>query len=152
MCFDGELHRKFVHYLFGVAVDDESDGIFDANTPLPAVEELVVADLGGGGLVLDGSRGIGDDHIREGVCAASVAEKQGVALAVVAGIVGVDTHLDESAVGVLAVSGGYTFRNNTRARVTADMDHLGTRVRWLVIIGDGHRVEFGRGVVASQDA
>ena len=74
MCFDGELHGKFVHYLFGVAVDDESDGIFDANTPLPAVEELVVADLGGGGLVLDGSRRISDDHVRESVCAATVAE------------------------------------------------------------------------------
>ena len=144
MCFDGELHGKFVHYHFGGAVDDESEGIFDPKTPLPAVEELVVADLGGGGLVLDGSRRIGDDHIREGVCATTVAEKQGVALAVVAGIVGVDTHLDESSVGVLAMSGGYTFRNNTRARVTVDMDHLGTRVRLLEIIGDRDGVEFGR--------
>ena len=144
MCFDGELHRKFVHYLFGVAVDDESDGIFNANTPLPAVEELVVADLGGGGLMFDRSRGVSDDHVRESVCAATVAEEQGVALAVVAGIVGVDTHLDESAVGVLAMSGRDTFRNNTRARVTADVDHLGARVRLLEIIGDGHRVELGR--------
>ena len=144
MCFDGELHRKFVHNLFGVAVDDESDGIFDANTPLPAVEELVVADLGSGGLVFDSSRWVSDDHVGESVCAAAVAEKQGVALAVVAGVVGMEAHFDESAVGVLAMSGGYTFRNNARARVTADVDHLGARVRLLEIIGDGHRVELGR--------
>ena len=50
------------------------DGIFDADTALPAVEELVFVDLAGRCLVLDGRRRIGDDHVREGMRAALVTQ------------------------------------------------------------------------------
>ena len=41
LCFDGELHREFVKYVFGVTVDDESDGILGRDAALVAVEQLV---------------------------------------------------------------------------------------------------------------
>ncbi len=70
----------------------------------------------------------------------------------IACVLGMDTHLDESAIGVLAVSGGYTFGYNARARVAADVDHLRARVRLLPVISNGHRVELGGRVVAFEDA
>ena len=149
--FDGELHRQFVHDLFGVAVDDESDGIFDTDTALLAVEELVLVDLGDGRLVLDGGGGVGDDHIGESVCPAFIAQQQTVTLAVVTRILCVHAHLNQSAICVLAMSGGDTFGDNTRACILADMDHLGAGVGLLVVIGDGDGVELRGGVIATQD-
>ena len=70
---DGKLHRELVHDLFGVAVDDESDGVLKADAALLAIEELIFVDLGGRCLMLDGRRGVGDDHVGEGVCAAFIA-------------------------------------------------------------------------------
>ena len=74
MRFDGELHRQFVHDFFGIAIDNEAHGVFDANTALTAVEELVLANLAGGGFVFDDGSRIADLHIRECVCAAFIAE------------------------------------------------------------------------------
>ena len=72
--FDGELHRQFVHYLLGIAIDDKSHSVFDANASLTAVEELVLADLTGSGFVFHDSSWIADLHIRECVCATFIAE------------------------------------------------------------------------------
>ena len=74
MSFDGELHRQFVHDLFGIAIDDEAYGVFDAYTALTAVEELVFADLASGGFVFYDSSRIADLHVRECVCSALIAE------------------------------------------------------------------------------
>ena len=62
--FDGELHREFVHDLFGIAVDDKADRVLGGYTALAAVEELVLGDLGSGCLVLYDSSGIGNLHVR----------------------------------------------------------------------------------------
>ena len=75
LCFNGELHGEFVHDFFGVSVDDESDGVFERDTPLLAVEELFFVDFGSGGFVFNGGGGVRDDHVGEGVCAAFVAEE-----------------------------------------------------------------------------
>ena len=150
--FDGELHGQFVHYLFGVTVDDEADSVFEGDSPLLAVEELVFVDLGGGGFVLHRCRGVGDDHVREGVCAALIAQEERVALAVVAGVLGMKTHLDESAVRILAMSGGDTFGDDARAGVLTDVDHLRARVRLLVVISERYGVELRGGIIAFEDA
>ena len=70
LCLDGELHGQLVKDVLGVAVDDEPNGFLLGDAPLLTVEELVLADLGGRGLMLhDGRRAAALDH-REGVSAA----------------------------------------------------------------------------------
>ena len=85
------------------------------------------------------------------IFAALVAQQQAVALAVVTGVLGMHAHFDQSAVGVLAVTGRDTFADDTRAGVLADMNHFRSRVGLLVVVGDGYRVEFGGRVVTAQD-
>ena len=53
---DGELHREFLEDFLAEAVDDHRDRVFGGDAALPAVENLVLADLRGGRLVLDASR------------------------------------------------------------------------------------------------
>ena len=75
-------------------------------------------------------------YIREGVGSALVAEKQRVAAAVVAPANGLGTHLDETAVGILAMSCRDTLTDDCATRIAAEMDHFGTGVGLLVVIGD----------------
>ena len=149
--FDGELHGQFVHDFLGVAVDDEPDGVFETDASLLAVEELVFVDLGSRGFVFNGCCGVRDNHVREGVRAAFIAQEERVALTVVTRVLGVNAHLDESAVRVLAMSGRDTFGDDTRTGVLADMDHLRAGISLLVVIGERYRVELRRGVVSAKD-
>src|SRR3989338_703516 len=75
----GELHRQFADNLLAEAVDNHRDGIFGREPALLAVENLVLADLGGGGFMLHLGRGVPNFQIREGVRAALVADQQRVA-------------------------------------------------------------------------
>ena len=84
--------------------------------------------------MLHRSRRIRDDHIGEGMRPALIAEQQAVALTIVTRIDGVRTHLHESAVRILAMTGGDSFRYNTRARVLSDMNHLRARIGLLVVV------------------
>ena len=117
---------------------------------LVAVEELVFADAGGGGLVLDDGGGVGVAYHREGVRAAFVADQQAVALAVVAGVLRTGIHPHEPPVGVLAVAGGDALAHYPAAGVTADVYHLRARIRLLVVAGEGHGIELAAGIVAHQ--
>src|SRR5688500_15482869 len=49
---DRELHRQLLHHLAAEAVDDERHRVFLRDATAAAVEELVVADLAGRGLML----------------------------------------------------------------------------------------------------
>ena len=53
--FYSELHRELVHYFLSVAIDDEPT-LFDTDTTLLAVEDLVFTDLARRGFVLDDRR------------------------------------------------------------------------------------------------
>src|SRR6476661_3628406 len=50
---DGELHRQFAEHLLAEAVHDHVDRVLAREAALPAVEDLVLADLRGGCLVFD---------------------------------------------------------------------------------------------------
>src|SRR6202012_1207764 len=76
----------------------------------------------------------------------------GIALGVVAGVVGAFEHAHQAAVGLLAVAGGNTLGDDGRAGVLADVDHLGAGVGLLTMMGQRHRVELADRVVAAQDA
>ena len=138
---DGKLHRELVHDFFGVAVDNQSDCILEGDTPLLAVEELIFVDLGGRCFVFNGRRGVGDDHVGESVRAAFITQEERVALALITRVLGMDTHLHESPVRVLAMARGDTFGDDAGTGVFADMDHLRSGVCLLVVIGEGYRVE-----------
>ena len=144
LCLDGELHGQFVHDLFGIAVDDESDSVLHADTSLLAVEELVFVDFAGRRFVLNGGGGVGYLHVGESVCAAFIAQEQRVALAVVACVGGVGSDLDESAVGILTMPRADTLAHDTRAGILAKVNHLRARVRLLVVVGYRHGVELRR--------
>src|SRR6185437_12741394 len=51
--FHGELHGELAEDLFAEAVYDHADGVLGRDAALAAVKDLVLADLGGGGLMLD---------------------------------------------------------------------------------------------------
>ena len=50
------------------------------------------------------------------------------------------------------MSGRDAFRDDGRLGVPSDVNHLGTRVGLLVVVGDGHGIELCHAVVATQDA
>ena len=98
LCFNGELHRQFVQYLLGISVDDEPDCLFGTNSSLVAVEELVLGNLGCGGLMLNYCAVVVYVHVRECVRTALVAQQQRVALAVVACSFGILAHAHQASI------------------------------------------------------
>src|SRR3989304_1527554 len=77
---DGELHGQLAEDLLAEAPDDQRDRVLHRDAALLAVENLVLADLGRGRLVLHAGRGVLHLDVGEGVGAALVAEQQRVAL------------------------------------------------------------------------
>src|SRR5262249_895993 len=108
---DRKLHRQLAEDLFAEAVDDHIDGILGREAGLPAVEDLVLANLRGRGLVLDPCGAVLDLEIREGVRAALVADQQRVALRVVARAAGAFRDLHQPAIRVLSMPGRDAFRD-----------------------------------------
>src|SRR6187399_1217013 len=78
--FDRELHRQFLDDFLAETVDDHRDRVLGGEAPALEVEDLIVADLGGGGLVLHLRAGVLHVDVGEGVRAAVRAEEKGVAL------------------------------------------------------------------------
>src|SRR5882672_6861459 len=81
---DGELHRQFLEYFAAKAVHDQVHRVLFGEAALPAVEQLILADLRRGGFVLDARGTVARFDVRERVRAALVAEQQRVALRVIA--------------------------------------------------------------------
>src|SRR5690606_7447342 len=100
---DRELHRQLLHHLFAEAVDDQRNRILVRQPALAAVEQLVLADLRGGRLVLDPGGAVLDLEVRHGVRAAAIADQHGIALGVIARVVRALQHPHEPAVGVVAL-------------------------------------------------
>ena len=77
---NGEFKRQLLEDLFAEPVDDHGVGLFNGDAARVAVEELVLADAGGEGLMLQVGRLVLDLNVWGGVRAALVADEQGVAL------------------------------------------------------------------------
>src|SRR5690606_34175181 len=149
---DRELHRQLAEDLLAEAVDDQRDRVLLGDAAAAAVEQLVLADLGGGGLVLDRGAGVPHLDVGEGVGAALLADQQAVALGVVARAFGIAVDLHQAAVGVLSAAGAYSLGHDLGLGALADVDHLGAGVGLLAVVGQGHRVELAHRVVAQQHA
>src|ERR1035438_2993567 len=83
--FDGELHGELPEDVLAEAVDDHADGFLGGDAPLLEVEELLLADLAGGGLVLHLGATVLHLDIGEGAGAAGLTNEHGIALAEVPG-------------------------------------------------------------------
>src|SRR5882724_2851243 len=138
---DGELHRQVLQYLAAEAVDDRGDRVFRRKPALPAIEQLVVADLRGRRLVLDPRRAVPDLDIGHGVAAALGADEQAVALRIVAGPRGAGLDAHQAAIGILAMAGRDALGDDRRARIASDMDHLRAGVGLLPVVGHRDRVK-----------
>src|SRR3954471_7756744 len=79
-----ELERQLVEDLLAEAADDHVDRVFETDAARLAVEELILADLAGAGLVLDLAGGVTDVDVRARVRAALITQQQRIALRVVA--------------------------------------------------------------------
>ena len=43
--FNGKFHWKMLKYFFSISIHDKADGAFGPDTPLVAIEKLVIRDL-----------------------------------------------------------------------------------------------------------
>src|SRR5579883_115144 len=148
--FDGELHRQLLQHLAAEAVDDSAHGLLLAEAALAAIEELVVADLRGRRLVLNTGRAVLDLDIGHRVAAAVGPDQEAVAPRVVARVLGALLHAYQAAIGVLPVPERNALRDDGRARVAADVHHLGAGIRLLPVVGHGDRIEGAHRTVALQ--
>src|SRR5205085_4444634 len=97
-------------------------------------------------------RGIAHVDVREGVCAAAIADQQRVALRIVARAFGSGRHVNEPAIALLAFARRDALGDDRARRILSEMQHLGAGVGLLAIVGDGNRIEFAYRVVALKNA
>src|SRR3972149_2911416 len=146
-----ELEWQLLEHSPAEAVDDHLLGVLLRDAALAAVEELVVAHLGGGSLVLHAGRRVAHLDVGHGVSAALVAYQQGGAAGEVprAGCRGHDP--DQAAIGVLPVPGGDALGDDGAPGVLPHVDHLGAGIGLLVVVDQRHGVELADRVIALED-
>ena len=91
-------------------------------------------------------------HIWEGMCSTIAAQQQGVAGTVVARIVGIGRGTNQPSIGVLAMTSRNTLRDDGTLGVLTHVNHLGTRISLLIVVGNSHTVELSYRVITTQDA
>src|SRR5918994_1530808 len=114
------------------------------------VEELVVADLGDGGLVPEGDVLLLDVGVRVGVGARLLVQQQGVAADVDLDSRGALLDLDQAAVGGAAAVPGDRLGDDLAGGVGGGEGQLGAGVLVLVVAGEGDREDLAVGVLAQQ--
>src|SRR3954469_11756086 len=101
--------------------------------------------------MLDGSSGVLDLDIREGMRPTAIPDQHRIALGVIAGTGCLGQHFDQAAIAVLPLARGDTLRYDRAPRVLPQVNHLGPGIRLLLAVHHGHRVELANGVVALED-
>ena len=90
-------------------------------------------------------------HVWEGMCSTIAAQQQRVAGTVVACIVGIGCGTNQTTIGVLAMTCRDTLRNDGALGVLTHVNHLGTGISLLIVVGNSYAVELSYRVVATQD-
>ena len=101
--------------------------------------------------MLDLGAGVLDLHGGEGMSAAFVAHEQGITLGIVAGIPSAFPDPHQTAIGILAATGGNALGEDGAGGIPADVDHLGSGIGLLEIVCERHGIEFSDGTIAPQD-
>ena len=91
-------------------------------------------------------------HIWEGMRSTIAAQQQRVAGTIVACIVGIGCGTNQSTIGILAMSCRNTLRDDSTLGVLTHVNHLGTGISLLIVVGNSYAVELSYRVVATQDA
>ena len=91
-------------------------------------------------------------HIWEGMRSTIATQQQRVAGTVVTGIVGIGCGTNQTTIGVLAMSCRNTLRDDGTLGVLTHVNHLGTGISLLIVVGNSYAVELSYRVVATQDA
>src|SRR3972149_4685058 len=148
---DGELHRQLQEDLLAEPVHDHVRRVLGRDPAGLAVEELLVPDLRGRRLVLHLGRRFLHLDVREGEGGAVGANQEGVALGVVPGVLRAfeDAHL--AAIGVPSTACGNPLRDDRRAGVLSEVDHLRSCVRLLAVVRHGDGIELPDRVVPLED-
>ena len=146
--FRSKLQRQLVKHLAAETADDRRDGGLGRDAALLEVEQLLLADLRGRRLVLHSGARVADGDVRVGVRGARVADQHGVALGEVSSSRGGGQNGDGAAVDVAGPPRADALGDDARARVLANVDHLGARVGLLAPVGERDGVELADGVVA----
>src|SRR5438270_375678 len=108
------------------AIHDHRNRVFSREPALPAIEDLVLANFRGGGLMLHYRATVAHVDIGKGVSHALVPDQHRVALGVIPGSIRPFHDLDQSPIGVLPPPGRDTLRDNGAPGVFSDVNHLGT--------------------------
>lgn len=88
---------------------------------------------------------------RESMRSARIAEQQRIALREITGVFGTLKHLNQPTVRVLAFTRRNTFGYDSAFGVFTNVNHLGSSIGLLHIIGQRHRIKLADGVVTFQD-
>src|SRR5918995_6525778 len=99
--FDRKLHGQLLEDFLTEAVDDHGNGVLGVEPALFEIKDLIFADLGRRGFVLDGGGGVLYIDIRKRVSATAIADQHRITLRVVPGSGGPGEHLHHTAVAVL---------------------------------------------------
>jgi len=152
LSFNCKFHGKFPENLLTEAIDDHRHRIFCREPSLLAIKDLILSNLRGGGFMFHLRGAVFHLDIGEGVGTALITQQQRVALGIVASPLCTLEDLNRTPIGVLTVARGNTFRHDRAARVLPNVDHLGARVRLLVVVRKRHGIELADGVFALQNA
>src|SRR5262249_10326348 len=119
---------------------------------LAAIEQGVLGDLRGGGLVLEHGGGVLRLDIGHGMGAAFVADEERIAVGEIARALRPAVGHDEAAIGVVGAPRGDALGDDPAGRVLAEMKHLGAGIDLLVAVGDRDRIDLPARVVAAKNA
>src|SRR5262245_2790123 len=108
---DREFHRQLAEHFAAESADDHVDCVLRRQAALPAIENLIFANLRRRRFVLHARGRVLDVEVRKRVRAALVADEQRIALRVVARALGTLRDLHQTAVGVLPVAGRDALRD-----------------------------------------
>ena len=86
-------------------------------------------------------------HIWEGMRSTIAAQQQGVAGTVVARIIGIGCGTNQTTIGVLAMTCRDTLRDDGTLGVLTHVNHLGTGISLLIVVGNSYAVELSYRVV-----
>ena len=90
-------------------------------------------------------------HIWEGMRSTIAAQQQRVAGTVIACIVGIGCGTNQTTIGVLAMTSRNTLRDDGTLGVLTHVNHLGTCIGLLIVVGNSYTIELSYRVVATQD-
>src|SRR5262245_26544083 len=133
---DGEFHRQLLQHVLDEAIDHQRHRLLLRQAPLLAIEQRVLGNLRGGGLVLEyGGRVLRLD-IRHGMSAAPAADQERDATGETARAFGPPTRHPQATVGSVGAPGRRALGASPVCCVLAEMEHFRAGIDLLVTIGN----------------